>query len=499
MRYDRVDISSAEPSGQEQPTFDRGALGVPPARKTSASAINWNLALDLWLAAELAALAAMMATSLHIGPGAVAGARNLVIVAAGWLILFAALSWHRRSVQSSRIRCDRLAPRMMDWVKASGLTLAGSFLVTDIGGIPRPWAGGMFVLGLALIGLFWLLARAAMARLAESGAIGDRVAIYGCNSDTAALIRAIETERGPAARIEALFDERQRGEADIDGRTINPSFNELLAQIKENRINTVVLDLPWSATTRISDLVQRLEAVSVDVLMAPAPIQLGQSKGSIGYIGSLPTLSLYRRPMIGLQAIGKAMMDRGLAALALILLSPFLLAVAIAIRLDSPGPILFRQKRRGMNNEPFDMLKFRSMYIESEDRNADRLVSRGDARVTKVGAFIRRTSIDELPQLLNVLLGDMSLVGPRPHAYGAKAADRLYEEVVGRYPARHRVPPGITGLAQVRGYRGNTGREEDIVNRVRSDLEYIDRWSLGLDILILARTAATFLFQRGAY
>lgn len=152
-----------------------------------------------------------------------------------------------------------------------------------------------------------------------------------------------------------------------------------------------------------------------------------------------------------------------------------------------------------MNNEAFDMLKFRSMYVASADANADRLVSRNDSRVTKVGAFLRKTSIDELPQLVNVLLGQMSLVGPRPHAYGAKADERLYEEVVKRYPARHRVLPGITGLAQVRGFRGNTEEEKDIVNRVESDIEYIDRWTPALDIQIIFRTAAVFLFQAGAY
>jgi lipopolysaccharide/colanic/teichoic acid biosynthesis glycosyltransferase len=151
------------------------------------------------------------------------------------------------------------------------------------------------------------------------------------------------------------------------------------------------------------------------------------------------------------------------------------------------------------HNEAFIMLKFRSMHIASEDRNADKLVTRDDPRVTRIGRFIRRTSLDELPQLINVLMGQMSLVGPRPHAYGAKAADRLYEEVVARYPARHRVLPGITGLAQVRGFRGNTGEEVDISNRVESDLEYIERWSLGLDLAILGRTLAVFLFHKGAY
>jgi Undecaprenyl-phosphate glucose phosphotransferase len=419
---------------------------------------------------------------------------------AAWVGAFAFLSWYRRSVQAARIRCDRLGTRVADWVKASGLTLAGAFIFLDVGAISRIWAGSLFLLGLVLIIAIGISARAFMTRLADKGAIGDRVAIYGCDGDMGALIRAIETGRGPAARVEALWDERHtRGESQVEGRAVDRSFDDLIAQIKENRINAVVLNIPWSATSRISDLVQRLEEVSVDVLMAPAPIQLDGTSKSTAYVGSMSTLSLYRRPMIGLQAAGKRALDRVAAAIALLALSPFLLAVAIAIRIDSPGAVLFRQRRRGMNNEPFDMLKFRSMYTHQEDQNADRLVTRGDSRVTRVGAFIRRTSIDELPQLFNVLLGHMSLVGPRPHAYGAKAADRLYEEVVRRYPARHRVPPGITGLAQVRGFRGNTGREEDIINRVESDLEYIDRWTLGLDILILARTAVTVLFHRGAY
>jgi lipopolysaccharide/colanic/teichoic acid biosynthesis glycosyltransferase len=152
-----------------------------------------------------------------------------------------------------------------------------------------------------------------------------------------------------------------------------------------------------------------------------------------------------------------------------------------------------------MNNEPFEMLKFRSMFVHAEDKKAEKLVTRGDVRVTRIGSILRRMSLDELPQLINVLYGQMSLVGPRPHVWEAKAADRRYEEVVRRYPARHRVLPGLTGLAQVRGFRGNGDDESEVTNRVKSDLEYIDRWSLGLDFVILARTVTTVLFQRGAY
>jgi exopolysaccharide biosynthesis polyprenyl glycosylphosphotransferase len=260
-----------------------------------------------------------------------------------------------------------------------------------------------------------------------------------------------------------------------------------------------MLNLPWSAYDRIEALVHRLEQVNVDLLMAPSRVQIMGGARSIGFVGSIPTLSLYRRPVVGMRALGKTLMDRGLALAVLVLLSPVLAIVALAIKLDSPGPVLFRQMRRGMNNEPFAMFKFRSMYAHAEDRKASRLVTPGDGRVTRVGALIRRTSLDELPQLLHVLRGEMSLVGPRPHVCDAKAADRLYEEVVRRYPARHRVLPGITGLAQVRGFRGNGWDEAEIVNRVESDLEYIDRWSLGLDMAILLRTAGTVLFQRGVY
>jgi exopolysaccharide biosynthesis polyprenyl glycosylphosphotransferase len=195
----------------------------------------------------------------------------------------------------------------------------------------------------------------------------------------------------------------------------------------------------------------------------------------------------------------KSVFDRTIALLALLLLSPVMALVALAIRLDSRGPVLFRQKRLGFNNELIDVWKFRSMYTDRTDANASRLVTRDDPRVTPVGRFIRRTSLDELPQLINVLLGTLSLVGPRPHALHAKAADRLYHEVVDGYFARHKVKPGITGLAQIRGWRGETDTEEKLRSRVASDLEYIESWSLLLDLYILARTPVSLLKSENAY
>jgi lipopolysaccharide/colanic/teichoic acid biosynthesis glycosyltransferase len=174
--------------------------------------------------------------------------------------------------------------------------------------------------------------------------------------------------------------------------------------------------------------------------------------------------------------------------------------VAIAVRLDSRGPVLFKQKRYGFNNELIEVFKFRSMYVEATDATAAKLVTKGDPRVTRVGRFIRKTSLDELPQLLNVVLkGNLSLVGPRPHAVHAKAVDRLYDEAVDGYFARHRVKPGITGWAQINGWRGETDNDEKIQRRVEHDLYYIENWSVLFDLYILAMTPFSLLKTENAY
>jgi exopolysaccharide biosynthesis polyprenyl glycosylphosphotransferase len=184
----------------------------------------------------------------------------------------------------------------------------------------------------------------------------------------------------------------------------------------------------------------------------------------------------------------------------LIALSPVMALVALAVKLDSPGPVLFRQKRFGFNNERIDVFKFRSMYIDKTDANAASLVTKNDPRVTRVGRFIRKTSLDELPQLFNVVFkGNLSLVGPRPHAVHAKAENRLYDEAVDGYFARHRVKPGITGWAQINGWRGETDTHEKIQRRVEHDLYYIENWSVLFDLYILALTPFALAKTENAY
>jgi exopolysaccharide biosynthesis polyprenyl glycosylphosphotransferase len=198
--------------------------------------------------------------------------------------------------------------------------------------------------------------------------------------------------------------------------------------------------------------------------------------------------------------VAKACFDRIVGSILLVLLSPIMLAVALAIKLDSPGPALFRQKRYGFNNELIEVFKFRSMYVDQTDADAAKLTTRDDPRVTRVGRFIRKTSLDELPQLINVAVkGNLSLVGPRPHAVQAKADNRLYEQVVDGYFARHRVKPGITGWAQVNGWRGETDTQEKLERRVEHDLFYIENWSVIFDLYILMLTPFRLFSTENAY
>jgi exopolysaccharide biosynthesis polyprenyl glycosylphosphotransferase len=228
--------------------------------------------------------------------------------------------------------------------------------------------------------------------------------------------------------------------------------------------------------------------ILVPELMCFAPAKLAE-------FDHHPTVIVAGGPMQFRDRITKRLFDVIVAGIATLALSPVIIAAAIAVRLSSPGPILFRQERLGKDARPFGIYKFRTMRADMTDHGAERLTQKDDARVTRVGAFLRRTSIDELPQLFNVLNGDMSLVGPRPHAPAARAADQLYWEVDSRYWERHCIKPGMTGLAQVRGHRGATMAREDLVNRLQSDLEYVTDWSLARDLRIILATMRVVIHE----
>ena len=266
---------------------------------------------------------------------------------------------------------------------------------------------------------------------------------------------------------------------------------ELPDLIDTHGITTIYIVTPLESSTVIEELYFVLLDKHVSIHWIPDIFSLRLINHSVREIAGIPVLTLSETPLTGVSKLGKSIEDKVLSTLILLLISPLLITIALAIKLDSTGPVFFRQKRAGWNGKTFSIWKFRSMYVNQQvnDNLELKQAEKNDPRVTRVGAFIRRTSLDELPQLFNVLSGDMSLVGPRPHAV---QHDEAYAARVDDYYARHNIKPGITGLAQVRGYRGETKEIDQMTKRIESDIEYINNWSIWLDISILARTTTAF-------
>jgi len=329
----------------------------------------------------------------------------------------------------------------------------------------------------------------AIARVEAQGGLRRQVAVLdllppGVGLDRTALQQLLDQEHGcPCAPVIVPATHPLVHRASLPGATDTETWlaNCVEAVRWAEAITVVALPItgPSPAPAKLGRLLEALEVVPVRVGLA-VPLPHAPAGFAVNRVHEAPLGAADRALKRGTDIV--------VAAAMLVFFGPLLLLTALAIKLETPGPVFFRQVRRGYNNCRFDALKFRSLRHEQADPLADRLVTKGDPRVTRVGAFIRRTSIDELPQLLNVLKGDMSLVGPRPHPLNAKAGGRLYEEVVERFQRRYRVRPGITGWAQVNGLRGNTETEDHLQRRVDFDLDYIRRWSLWLDLLILLKT-----------
>ena len=363
------------------------------------------------------------------------------------------------------------------------------------------WALAWVASSAAYIAVTRLLSEAWARPLIKSGGLHKRIAIVGGGKAAEEAIALIEQSRDLDAEVIGLFDDRfdNRSPASIRKHHKLGTIADLADYTRKHPVDLVIVAIPMTAEQRLLQILKRLWELPVDIRISAATAELKLSPRAYTYLGDLPLLSVFERPLSGWDCFVKAIMDRAIALAAIIGLSPVMLAVALAVKLESRGPVVFRQKRFGFNNELVEVFKFRSMYTEMGDATAAKLVTRNDARVTRVGRIIRKTSLDELPQLFNVLIGTLSLVGPRPHATQAKAAGTLYDQVVDGYFARHRVKPGITGWAQINGWRGETDTREKLVQRVKHDLEYIDRWSLGFDFYILAKTPLALVKSGNAY
>ena len=345
------------------------------------------------------------------------------------------------------------------------------------------------------------IAQAWARPVAAQGRFRKRIAIVGGGKVAEDALNTLEASRDLDIEIVGLFDDRDdiRSPSSIRKHLKIGKISDLATYARNYRVDLIIVAIPLSAEARLLYILKRLWELPVDIRISGKASSLKFSSNAYTYIGRLPLLSVFDRPLMGWGLFLKNVFDRVVAATAIVALGPVMLVVAAAIRLESKGPVIFKQKRYGFNNELIEIYKFRSMYTDRCDVHATTLVTKGDPRVTRVGRIIRKTSLDELPQLFNVLTGQLSIVGPRPHATQAKAANTLYEQVVDGYFARHRVRPGITGWAQINGWRGETDTREKIEQRVKYDLDYIDHWSLMFDVSILARTPLALLKSENAY
>ena len=292
-----------------------------------------------------------------------------------------------------------------------------------------------------------------------------------------------------ASRSWVFFEDRQ---SRYDLTTLQAPYlggtGSVIDYCRNNKVDKIVVALPGFAEGRLAQIVEILNVLPVPVYLNPDMAVLSGPATVFGDVGQIKMFQLSGTPVKGWRAGVKRLEDIIVALTAIVIFSPAFIIVPILIKMEDPGPVFFRQKRYGYNNKLFDCLKFRSMYIQHCHQAEIKLTEHGDPRVMKIGDFIRRTSIDEIPQFLNVLMGDMSVVGPRPHPPGVKAGERVYEEVVDKFSGRYCVKPGLTGWAQVNGLRGNTFTEDHIRQRFEHDMYYVQNWSLWLDLVIIVRT-----------
>lgn len=388
------------------------------------------------------------------------------------------------------------------WTVATLAALAAVFFLRAEDSLSRVWLVGWFLAGLGTL----LAGRTVLALITRAmirnGRLERRTVIVGGGETAAALLRALGQDKDNGLSVVGLFDDRDDGRSPevVASYPKLGNVDDLVEFARHTRLDLVIFSMPITAETRLLQMLRKLWVLPIDIRLAAHTNKLRFRPRSYSYLGSVPVLDVFDKPIADWDVVTKTVFDRLVGALCLIALSPVFLLAALAVKLDSKGPVFFRQKRYGFNNELVEVWKFRSMYLETLDAGASRLVTRGDPRVTRVGRILRRTSIDELPQLFNVVFGGtLSLVGPRPHALHAKAADRQYDDVVDGYFARHRVRPGLTGWAQVNGWRGETDTPEKIQRRVEFDLAYIENWSILFDLYILMITPFALIKAENAY
>ena len=413
-------------------------------------------------------------------------AAAFLTVAAHWILV--------RLGSYSLVRLRKRARPLLDAVLAVAVTAgAGALAAWMLDQLPRvdaiwlaTWAG----FDILLIAAWRQVVRVLAEQGVRSGSLLRKVAIVGATDLAETLAAQLSNPSlDEPCQLIGVFDDRgpDRRPFTIGNHIVAGTVGSLCDYAENHPVDLIVIALPWTRAAQIWAMIEQVQWISADVMIPTSPDVFNPRVAQMAAVAGQPALQVMRQPLQGARALLKVAEDYVVGILALFPALPILAIAAIAIRLDSPGPILFRQKRVGFNHQVFDIFKLRTMMVNNEDRGIVG-VGKGDPRITRVGAILRRLSLDELPQLFNVLRGEMSIVGPRPHVPGMKVGAEGYTRAVSDYAARHRIKPGITGWAQINGMRGGIHTIEKARRGVDFDMHYIENWSIWFDIRIMART-----------
>lgn len=361
----------------------------------------------------------------------------------------------------------------------------------------RGWFAASACTSFTLLLINRLILTRVVYRARQADLLNESIIVVGANERAELIFDMINRSEHSNIKMLGVFDDRmQRQIPDSLRPHMLGSTNTLLNYIRRNRVDRVVVALPWVATDRIQALLKKLRTVPVRIDLVPNNVVWQFPTMNMERLAGVPVLTIANGRVDEQMGMLKRVEDLLISSLMLILVGPILALVALAIKLDSPGPVIFRQRRHGFNNQVFEVYKFRSMTVGDPEGTDVKQATKNDVRITRIGKFIRRTSLDELPQIFNVLFGHMSVVGPRPHAVQHNLE---FGAIISEYFGRHNVKPGITGWAQVNGLRGETDTVEKMHRRVEHDLHYIEHWSLMLDLKIIVMTAFAVWFQKTAY
>jgi Undecaprenyl-phosphate glucose phosphotransferase len=499
----RMDDTIRVPAADGGPSTDKASATTPtPQQAGRGLRFTSNVVGSLFLVTDIICFV----VSAPITLGAYSVIRGSRVVLPVHLTAFVLMLGSFLLIRTSRQAYRRSLLDLRDSSDTTFDAVISSLIATALiwqAGLVEDYSRGITLLFLLSVVLCLSISRPILnrtiTRLAEHGQIEQRIAFYGADPQSVALTRQLlESLHFPHLRFVGIADDRARF-APVSDLPMLGDLTKLCDMARRGELDQVLISGPQFTPKRLEQIVEGLSEVCVDVsLIPPQAIELAP-KYRVNLLGTVPVLTLWQRPFRDVNQIVKRAEDVVLSTLALLFLSPVLLVAALLVRFTSPGPVMFVQPRVGFNNETIRVFKFRTMYTDMTDVGARQTTTRNDPRVTPAGRILRRFSIDELPQLLNVLQGSMSLVGPRPHGTEMMVGDRFYHDAVRGYAGRHRVKPGITGYAQVKGLRGEVRTIERAKRRIELDKHYVDHWSFWLDMWILFATVRAVLFDVDAY